>query len=238
MSSSWSDSDYCNIINMKLIVLALRVVTRLIQGACVGNQVFFVLHTEILVSFNRIIRTVKVLTPLQSLAEPRSKEPLSSPPSSPSPPSAAAPPLVPSNSPTPTGSPVQSGRKSSVQDKGPRISFLFSQNRLKQKSIRESIYENQTTKGNQSAVLYPEALAALEEVKEAIIDVMESISESRYNQPLIFERVMATIDLSNYLMTYLLRSMLTLVTCGRCAPHSHPPDRDRVPLHEGKPFGS
>eukprot|EP01033_Poteriospumella_lacustris_P003231 gene3231-2378_t len=55
-----------NLPNTYIAIVLLRTILRLVQGPCRGNQEQFVLHTELLISLNRIIRsarpTVQVMT--------------------------------------------------------------------------------------------------------------------------------------------------------------------------------
>ncbi len=51
-----------------LTVTVLKTVLRLVQGPCIGNQDQFILHTELLISLNRMIRSARPISGLQVLS--------------------------------------------------------------------------------------------------------------------------------------------------------------------------
>ena len=56
-------SEVYNIVNMKMLLAGFQTVIRMAQGPCAGNQEVFILHTELLVSVNRVIRSIRVHPP-------------------------------------------------------------------------------------------------------------------------------------------------------------------------------
>eukprot|EP01036_Dinobryon_divergens_P025774 gene25774-34355_t len=158
-------SEVFNIINMKLLLAGFQTVIRMSQGPCVGNQEVFILHTELLVSINRVLRSIRVHPPNTRPAD-----------------------IVDSIS----GSRPRS--RSEIELKNGR--------RRTNSSMR--LFRSSASAETESGAylrwvmyMFEQGHVYLEKVKEALVDVIESITEAQNrNSSLVMERVITTIDLS------------------------------------------
>ena len=162
-------SEVFNIVNMKLLLAGFQTVIRMAQGPCVGNQEMFILHTELLVSINRVIRSIRVHPPklrrtdtsvdaISGVSRPRSRSELE----------------LKSGSRRNSASSVRlfrSGASATETESGAYLRWVM--------------------------YMFEQGHVHLEKVKEALVDVIESITEAQNrSSSLVMERVITTIDLS------------------------------------------
>jgi len=163
---------------MKLLVTGFRTIVRLVQGPCVGNQEFFVLHTELLVSINRVIRSIRVHPPKKHDQQHSSY-------------------IFSSSSKLNTSGSAGNLLANDATSGGVRNVLANISPNSSQKVKPSSVGDiNQYFDKKYYFRLYQQGLIHFEQVKEATIDLLEAITEAQQSYPVVFERVITTIDLS------------------------------------------
>lgn len=204
---------------MKLLLIGFRTIVRLVQGPCFGNQEFFTLHTELLVSINRVIRSIRVQPP-KIRVMPSTSFLVDTPNSKSEPPGLGS----------PNRSSMNSSRKSGAAN------FLRRQSSSNRGVSPLAISDAAQPGGVDGDVfLYEQGLSHLEKIKEAVIDVIGSITEAQHRRSLVFERVFETIDFSKIIGRKILTFLQTL-NFRRCSSHTYSTNRFGISVSKGQHY--